>query len=205
MFIVFEGVEGVGKSTQAALLAERIENELKRDVILTREPGGTKLAETLRSLVLSRGQEPVDPRTEALVMAAARAHHISQVIAPSMRAEKFVVCDRFAGSFLAYQGYGRGLDLSTLEIVTHFASDHIEPDVTFHMSLDASAAMERKRGTKDRIEKETEEFFARVTRGFAELAMAESWVTLDASRPVEEIHEQIFAYVVLLSQSFGDK
>lgn len=205
LFIAFEGVESVGKSTQATLLANRIRSELDREVVLTREPGGTVLAEKLRSLVLERNGELIDDRTEALVMAAARAHHVSQLILPSLRAEKYVVCDRFAGSFLAYQGFGRDLDLDILETITHFASAAIEPDLTFFLDLDLREANKRKEGESDRIETESDEFFAKVANGFSILAEKESWVTVDASLSPNEIHEQLFTEVVLLSQTFGER
>lgn len=205
LFIALEGVESVGKSTQASLLAERIRSELNREVVLTREPGGTVLAEKLRSLVLERNGELIDDRTEALVMAAARAHHVSQLILPSLREEKYVVCDRFAGSFLAYQGFGRDLDLEILEIITHFASAAIEPDLTFFLDLDLREAAKRKAGEFDRIETEPDEFFIKVANGFSVLAENKSWTTVDASLSPDVIHEQLFSQVVLLSQAFGER
>ncbi len=205
LFVSFEGVEGVGKSTQASLLARRIESELQREVVLTREPGGTALAEKLRELVLSSDVEPIDERTEALIMAAARASHVSQLIFPSMSRGNFVVCDRFVGSYLAYQGYGRELDLDVLKIIAHFASFSIEPDITFLLAIDPALAMERKGVARDRIETESAEFFSRVARGYSELALSDSWITLDASLSVEELHEEIFASVLRVVQNFGDR
>ena len=205
LFVAFEGVEGVGKSTQAQLLAQRIRSELNREAVLTREPGGTPLAEELRKLVLVNANEPIDARTEALIMAAARASHVSQLVLPSIRNECFVICDRFAGSYLAYQGYGRGLDLEVLKIVTHFASSGIEPDLTFFLDLDPRLALERKKEARDRIETESPEFFARVAQGYSELAASNSWVMLDASLSVEDLHEEVFAQVLRVVQNFGEK
>jgi len=205
LFVAFEGVEGVGKSTQAQLLAQRIRSELNREAVLTREPGGTPLAEELRKLVLVNANEPIDARTEALIMAAARASHVSQLVLPSIRNERFVICDRFAGSYLAYQGYGRGLDLEILKIVTHFASSGIEPDLTFFLDLDPRLALERKKEARDRIETESPEFFARVAQGYSELAASNSWIMLDASLSVEDLHEEVFAQVLRVVQNFGEK
>ncbi|NNN19699.1 MAG: dTMP kinase [Acidimicrobiaceae bacterium] len=205
LFIAFEGVEGVGKSTQASLLAERVRAELQREVVLTREPGGTALAEKLRQIVLSGADGPIDDRTEALIMAAARASHVSQLIFPSLKDGRFVICDRFAGSYLAYQGFGRGLELDVLKIVTHFSSYAIDPDMTFLLQLDPAAAMARKGTSRDRIEIETDEFFARVAKGYEELSFSDSWVTLDASLSVEQLHEEIFAHVLRVIQNFGEK
>lgn len=205
LFIAFEGVEGVGKSTQASLLADRVRAELQREVVLTREPGGTAVAERLRDIVLSGAGGPIDDRTEALIMAAARASHVSQLIFPSLKDGRFVICDRFAGSYLAYQGFGRGLELEVLRIITHFASNAIDPDLTFLLQLDPAVAMERKDTSRDRIEIETDEFFARVSKGYAELSFSDSWVTLDGSLSVGKLHEEIFAHVLRVIQNFGEK
>lgn len=205
LFVTFEGVEGVGKSTQANLLAQRISSELEVEVVLTREPGGTELAEQLRTLVLEHKTFNVSDRTEALLMAAARADHVANLIYPNLRNGTYVICDRFAGSFLAYQGYGRGLDLETLALITHFASDALEPDITFYLKSDPEYAMRRKGGKRDRIESQTLEFFSNVSTGYDELALAHDWVTLDASRSVEELHEAIFANTLVVMQSYGVK
>lgn len=205
MFVAFEGVEGAGKSTQAGMLATRIESELGRSVILTREPGGTDLAEELRSLVLTHRGELLDPRTEALIMVAARAHHVSQVIAPGLRSGSFVLCDRFSGSYLAYQGYGRGLDLGILRDITHFASASIEPDVTYFLRVDPAVGFARKGMGADRIEAEPREFFEKVAQGYSELCVLDGWAVLDASQSPEDLHEQIFAHLVVTMQSFGEK
>lgn len=205
LFVAFEGVEGVGKSTQASLLAQRIRSELQREVVLTREPGGTVLAERLRELVLSDNGGPIDERTEALIMAAARASHVSQLILPSMRDGRYVICDRFAGSYLAYQGFGRGLDLDVLKMITHFASFAIEPDLTFLLEIEPAVAMERKGVVRDRIETESAEFFARVSKGYSELALSDSWISLDGSLPVTELHEEIFGNFLRVVQNFGER
>ncbi len=205
LFVTFEGVEGAGKSTQASLLAQRIRSELQREVVVTREPGGTVLAERLRELVLSHNVGIIDGRTEALIMAAARASHVSQLILPSMRDGRHVICDRFAGSYLAYQGYGRGLDLDVLGMITHFASFAIEPDLTFLLEVEPGLAMERKEVVRDRIETESAEFFARVSKGYSELALSDSWVSLDGSLPVNQLHEEIFGNFLRVVQNFGER
>ncbi len=205
LFVAFEGVEGVGKSTQASLLAQRIRSELHREVVYTREPGGTVLAERLRELVLSNEEESIDERTEALIMAAARASHVAQVIYPNLSNGRFVICDRFAGSYLAYQGFGRGLDIDLLRIITHFASFGIEPDLTFFLEIQPAVAMARKGVVRDRIETESLEFFAKVARGYSELALSDSWISLDGSLPVDELHEEIFGNLLRVVQNYGEK
>lgn len=205
LFVAFEGLEGVGKSTQASMLAHRIESELKRKVVLTREPGGTKLAEVLRKLVLDDNGTDIGDRTEALLMAAARADHVANLISPNLKQGNFVICDRFAGSFLAYQGYGRGLDLDMLGILTHFASAGLEPDITFYLEAEPAVGFSRLGGTKDRIESQPNEFFLQVARGFDELSKRHNWFAFDASLSIEEIHNMMYVNLLEVLQEFGER
>lgn len=205
LFVAFEGLEGTGKSTQALMLSRRIESELDRQVILTREPGGTDLAEVVRKLVLDASGNAISDRTEALLMASARADHVANLIYPNLRQGKFVICDRFAGSFLAYQGYGRGLDLDTLATLTHFASDGLEPDLTFYLRAEISLGFERIGESKDRIESLPTEFFMQVANGYEELAKLHNWITIDASQAIDDIHNVIFVNLLQVLQEFGER
>ncbi len=191
-FIVLEGGEGVGKSTQAAALARHL------GAVLTREPGGTAVGEALRSLLLgSSGPAPV-ARAETLLMLAARAQHVAEVIEPALARGQDVVCDRYSGSTLAYQGYGRGLDLGQLRHLDQWASGGRGPDLVILLDLPVELARRRREGsTPDRIEGEGYEFLARVQAGFRALAAAspERWKVVDASGGVAEVEAAVRAAV----------
>ena len=191
-FIVLEGGEGVGKSTQAAALARHL------GAVLTREPGGTAVGEALRSLLLgSSGPAPV-ARAETLLMLAARAQHVAEVIEPALACGQDVVCDRYSGSTLAYQGYGRGLDLRQLRQLDRWASGGRGPDLVILLDLPVELARRRREGTTpDRIEGEGDEFLARVQAGFRALAAAspERWKVVDASGGVAEVEAAVRAAV----------
>jgi dTMP kinase len=182
-FIVLEGGEAAGKSTQAALLAEHL------GALLTREPGGTVIGESLRQLLLDPGIPAPVPRAEALLMLAARAQHVAEVIEPALQRGKDVVCDRFSGSTLAYQGYGRGLDVTELAGLDRWAAAGRVPDVVVLLDVPAQVARARRAGALDRFEGEDDEFRRRVEAGFRKLAAADPgrWKTVDASRSVEEV------------------
>jgi dTMP kinase len=182
-FIVFEGGEACGKSTQSALLA----NALGAD--LSREPGGTELGERVRALLLGEGTAPLAPRTELLLVAAQRAQHVHERIAPMLESGRDVVCDRFSGSTLAYQGYGRGLPLEDVLVANELATAGLAPDLVVLLDLDPELAMRRFAGRPDRIEAAGGEFHRRVVDGFRLIAAAdpEHWVRLDASGSVEEV------------------
>lgn len=189
--IAVEGGEGTGKSTQARLLANHL------GALPTREPGGTELGERLRDLLLSPGLAPVTPRAETLLLLAARAEHAAEVIEPALAAGRDVVCDRFVGSTLAYQGYGRGLDLGELARLSAWASAGLEPDrvVLLVVTPDEARARVQGRGGGDRIEAESAEFFARVAAGFEALAAADParWRVVDGSGAVDEVARRVRA------------
>jgi dTMP kinase len=183
-FIALEGGEAVGKSTQAALLAEHL------GAVLTREPGGTAIGEALRRLLL----DPLLPRptatAETLLMLAARAQHVAEVIEPALAKGHDVVCDRYSGSTLAYQGYGRGLDLGELGWLDRWATGGRQPDLVILLDLPVEVALKRRgMGPPDRFESEGPEFWERVRRGFLRLAEndRQRWRTVDASGSVEEV------------------
>lgn len=186
-FIVFEGADGSGKSTQAELLAERI------DALLTREPGGTALGERIRELFLGLdGSEPTD-RTEALLVAAARSQHVAEVIVPALEAGSTVVCDRFTDSSLAYQAHGRGLDLDEIAALSAFATQGLRPDVVVLIDVAAAVTGDRLTGTLDRFEREAEAFHERVRAGYRSMAAADPrrWVVVDGTGTVAEVAERV--------------
>lgn len=185
-FIAFEGGEASGKSTQAERLARRI------DALLTREPGGTPLGEEVRSLVLHASHD-IDPRAEALLMAAARAQHVRDVIEPALASGRHVVTDRFTASSLAYQGEGRGLPIDDVASLSAFATSGLQPDLYVLLYVPAGVAAVRRDRAHDRVEAAGDEFHTRVRRGFARLAAADPtrWVVIDGSASVIEVEAQI--------------
>lgn len=186
--VALEGGEGSGKSTQARLLAERL------DAVLTREPGGTELGEAIRGLVL-RGPENVDPRAEALLMAAARAQHVAEVIRPALDAGRHVVTDRFTPSSLAYQGFGRGLGSDEIAALSHWATAGVAADLVVFLDVPDTERHLRRGAPRDRMESAGIEFHARVIAGFRELAASEGghWAVVDGTGPIEEVAARVWA------------
>jgi dTMP kinase len=190
MFITFEGIDGSGKSTQARLLADALAGD-GRDVVLTREPGGTELGEQIRELILGGGE--VASWAEAALFTAARAQLVEEVITPALARGADVVCDRFIDSSFAYQGIARGLGLErVLELNLH-AVGGLLPDRTYLLQIDPEESARRLREPGDRIEREAGDFSARVAEAYRELAAAfpERITTIDGTRPPEEIGREI--------------
>lgn len=192
-FIVLEGGDAAGKSTQCRVLAERL------DAVATREPGATRLGAAVRSLVLDPATGAVDPRAEALLMAADRAQHVAEVIRPALAAGRHVVSDRYLHSSVAYQGYGRGLAPAEVAELSHWATDGLLPDVVVFLDLPVSVARARLAGVApDRMEAEDDGFHDRVRAGFVAQAEAapERWAVLDAAGSPEDVAGRIWAAVV---------
>ena len=171
-FIVFEGVEGCGKTTQIQLCSQWLES-LNISVVLTREPGGTELGKDLRRLLLEKSpNKPVGEVTELLLYAADRAQHIEEELKPNLATGKYILCDRYTDSTIAYQGYGRGLNMSIINQLNQIATGGLESDLTIWLDVDVEVGLSRKRGqaTLDRIEQETIAFHRRVQQGYTELA-----------------------------------
>jgi dTMP kinase len=182
--IVFEGGEGSGKSTQAALLASRL------GARLTHEPGGTGIGARIRAVVLDPAVgSALDVRAEALLMAADRAQHVAEVIRPALSAGRDVVCDRFTGSTLAYQGYGRGLPVDELSWLSAWATGGLEPDVVILLDVASEVAVRRMKREPDRMEAAGDEFHRRVVEGYRAMAAADPgrWRVVDGSGSVEEV------------------
>jgi dTMP kinase len=190
--IALEGIDGSGKTTQARLLG--------RDprVTVTAEPGATTLGSELRGLLLDRHLPPVAERTEALLLAADRAQHMAEVVAPALAAGRWVVTDRFSGSTLAYQGYGRGLDLGDLRRMVDFATGGVEADLTLLVDVPVEIARGRRAGgADDRLESLGDEFLQRVRSGYLALAAADPghWVVIDGTGGADEVAERLHTAV----------
>lgn len=200
MFITFEGIDGSGKSTQIRLLKNYFDSE-NREAYTFREPGGTAISEQIRKLLLHGGDE-MDAVTELLLFSAARSQLISQKVAPLLDAGKIVILDRFYDSTITYQGYGRSsAPIKEIQQLNKIASHHRIPDITFYLRITPKMAQKRtETGEKDRMEKSGIEFFNRVCKGFDELSKNEQrFKTIDASRPVKKIHNQIINHIQNLS------
>ncbi len=196
LFISFEGIDGAGKSTHIGAVAQALRQH-GRTVRLTREPGGTPLAEKLRDLVLN---DPMDPLTEALLMFAARRDHLQQVIEPALAAGEVVLCDRFTDATFAYQGHGRGFDLQVLSLLEAWVQAAPggtvrQPDMTLWFDLPASVAAARLASARvpDRFEAQPQVFFERVSAGYAARAAAHPgrFVRIDAHQPLEQVADAV--------------
>jgi len=196
-FIVFEGIDGSGKTTQINQLSKWItESNLipkNKQLVVTREPGGTKLGQSIRSLLLdtSREKSP-DSITELLLYAADRAQHVNEIIRPSLQKGNWVISDRFCGSTLAYQGYGRKLDIKLIKDLETIATQGISPDITFLLDITVDESIKRRMNIKDdRIENEGREFLSNVLLGFQKLSEDTKWKTISALNSKEKIISDI--------------
>jgi dTMP kinase len=200
-FIVFEGIEGAGKSTQLSLLSDRLRKR-GLDPLITREPGGTPLGEELRGYLLARREEDTDPLIEAFLMVTDRADHVTRVLRPALEAGQIVLCDRYQEATLAYQGGGSGVDAETLIQLNRIATGGLDPDLIIFLDLPPAEATRRldERGgsRRDRFESEPQIFFERVRDRYLDLASrdADRWVVLDALQDQNEIANQIEERVV---------
>jgi len=204
-FITLEGIEGAGKSTVAKLAGEWLARE-GIPVLLTREPGGTPLAEQVRQMVLGRGAEPVSPVTETLLMFAARAQHVQGVIAPALARGEWVVCDRFTDATRAYQGSGRGVDNGLIDALARAVHPGLVPDCTLLLDLSVRAGLARARqrpsASLDRFEAEALGFFEKVRAGYLVLARAEPrrFRIIDAAAPLEGVADRVAGILAALAR-----
>lgn len=195
MFFTFEGPDGSGKSTQAKQLAQYLESR-GCAVLLTREPGGTTIGEQIRQVVLSKQSQGITHQTEALLFSAARAQIVAEIIKPAIVAGKIVLCDRYADSTMAYQGYGLGLDLDALRAITRFATGGLIPDLTFYIDVPVSVGIARKQSDQvNRLDEKEFAYHEKVRAGFLRLAGAEPsrWVVVDGTHSVELVQDEIRA------------
>lgn len=194
VFVAFEGIDASGKSTVAKIIAERF------DATFTIEPGGTPLGVELRKWLLD-ADTPMKPESEALLMLADRSHHVFELIEPTLASGKHIVADRYYASTLAYQGYGRGLNLAELRAATDLAIGPTLPDLTILIDLSVEAANERReRDAKDRFESADENFHERVRQGYLEMATtaSEKWVVIDGAGTVDEVVARVEQELLLL-------
>ncbi len=194
-FITFEGIEGSGKTTQIKLLMAWLQTRTER-ALLTREPGGTAIGEQVRAILLNPDNTEMTPEAEILLFSAARAQIVREVIRPRLEEGWIVICDRFADSTLAYQGYGHGLPLDDLLQITEFATGGLWPDLTIYLDLDVETGLRRKAATPEewnRMEAQAIDFHKRVRAGYLALAKQnpDRWLVIDADQPVEAIQAQI--------------
>lgn len=203
LFITFEGPEGSGKSTQIQLLYQALTGK-GLTVVCTREPGGTPIGEQIRAVLHDLRNVEMSPEAEVLLYSAARAQHVAQLIRPALERGAVVISDRYAESTLAYQGYGRGLDLELLKRITDFATGGLYPDLVVYLDLDVQLGLERKRraqqqgqGEWNRMDQQELAFYRRVREGYLRMAERDRgrWLVVDATRSVEEIHHLVLSRV----------
>jgi len=190
-FVVFEGGDGAGKSTQVKKLTNNLE-KLNETIVLTREPGGTELGLKIREILLDQDEFEVTPRMEALLFAADRSINMSQVIKPALEKGNVVIADRHIDSSIAYQGVGRELGAQTIEDISRWAVQDIVPDLTVLLDVNAATGQSRLR-KKDRLDRESELFHEKVNQAFRDLATKnpERYIVIDASKPIDEIAELV--------------
>lgn len=194
MFITFEGPDGSGKSTIIKKVYEKLIND-GFDIVLTREPGGTPIAEKIRDIILDNSNVALDARTEALLYAASRRQHLVEKIRPALKEGKIVLCDRFLDSSLAYQGGGRNLGVQNVLNINLFATENTYPDLTLFFDIDPELGLKRvsqdKKRVADRLDNENENFHEKVYLTFKEIVNTNSQriITIDASKSIEEVTE----------------
>ena len=206
-FIVFEGIDGSGKTTQINQLSKwLISTNLipeNNKLVITREPGGTKLGKSIRSLLLDTSiEKSPDSITELLLYAADRSQHINEIIRPALNKGNWVISDRFCGSTIAYQGYGRKLDIKLIKDLEMIATQGISPDITFLLDIPVEESIKRRiNRTDDRIEKEGRDFLLNVSRGFQALSEDRKWKRISAINSKENIMSEIQSEIKKLRQN----
>ncbi len=198
LFVTFEGPDGSGKTTQARRLVEHLQAR-GYSVIYTREPGGTEISEQIRQVILSPRNKAMQREAEVLLFSAARAQIVAELIRPALAAGKLVICDRYADSTMAYQGYGLGLDLAGLRAITRFATGGLVPDLTFYVDVPAEIGLARRhRGATNRLDQKDVAYHTRVRNGYLALAQAEPQriVVVDGTRSIDVVQQEIRARIM---------
>jgi len=211
LFITFEGPDGSGKSTQIRLLEEHLRG-LGHAVLITREPGGTSIGDQIRAVLHDIKNVEMTREAEFLLYSASRAQLVRQVIQPHLSRGGTVLCDRFADSSMAYQGYGRELELEAIRLITRFATADLKPDLTVYLDLPVEVGLQRKQsahaaqgGEWNRLDQQTMDFHRRVRQGYHRMAQAEPerWLVVDATQSVADTHATIRARLELLLSELG--
>ena len=194
--ITFEGSDGSGKSTQIQMLRDHLKKK-KKPVLFVREPGGVKISETIRSILLDVKNTKMGDECETLLYMAARAQLVEEVVIPALKKGKIVLCDRFLDSTVAYQGYGNGIDVAAIKKIGRFATQDIQPDITFFFDIDVQKGLARIKRKKDRIERRAVSYHNKVCKGYAAIARSEPRRVklIDASQSKEEIYRIVQAHV----------
>jgi dTMP kinase len=192
IFVVLEGGDGCGKSTQARLLVARLRGA-GREVVATREPGATEAGVAIRSLVLGGGH--LDPRAEALLIAADRAEHVAEVIRPALDRGAVVVSDRYIPSSLAYQGVARGLGIEEIARLSEWATGGLTPDLVIVLDVQASEAAGRRDGPQDRMEREPDSFREAVNQAYRDLSVRFGWTVVDGGAPPDQVADEVWEAV----------
>lgn len=195
MFITLEGPDGSGKTSQIPPLVEALRSQ-GYNLLATREPGGTSIGDQVRAILMNMGNQSMHPRTEILLFCAARAQIVEEVIRPKLKSGGIVLCDRYADSTLAYQGYGHGVDLDFLHRLLEFTTGALWPDLTILLDLDIEIGLQRKqdgKGEWNRLDAYALSFHQRVRQGYLEMAhrQPERWVIVDASKPPEVVQKDL--------------
>ncbi|NNF05919.1 MAG: dTMP kinase [Candidatus Eisenbacteria bacterium] len=203
-FVTFEGIEGTGKSTHARELGKFLRGG-GHSVVITREPGGTPLGEALRGLLLSHSENAPSGRAELFMLLAARTQHVRDVILPALNRNEIVLCDRYTDASMAYQGSGRNLGLDAVRAGNNLATGGLVPDITFLLDISFEETRRRleRRKVLDRMDQESEEFFARVRQTYLDLAQAEPdrYCVIDSGRPTAEVQNEIRTHAVAWLES----
>ncbi len=208
LLITFEGPEGSGKSTQIRLLAQTLVDQ-GLPVLTTREPGGTAIGNAIRALLLDPAHSEMSPRAETLLFTAARAQLVDEIIRPALAAGQIVLCDRYADSTLAYQGYGHGQSLEELRRLNRYATGGLQPDLTIYLDLDPELGLARKQAAAqkewNRMEEQALDFHRAVRRGYLALAAQEPnrWLVIDATQPVDWVQRTIWQRVEPVCRTHG--
>lgn len=196
-FITLDGMDGSGKSTQLHLLYEKLKNEYGEDkILITREPGGTDISEQIRQVLLNIENKKMDPMCECMLYAAARVQHVNEAILPALAEGKIVLCDRFLDSSVAYQGFGRELGLDTVLKINSYATNGVEPGLTFMFMIDHEKSLKRKEKQQqlDRLESEGSSFHEKIYQGYQKMIelYPERVVEVNADDTIEHIHKKIY-------------
>ena len=203
LFITFEGPDGSGKTSVIKGLIPKLTSVVKKEIMTTREPGGSRIAEKIRELILDPEHLEMDSRTEALLYAASRRQHLIEKVIPALKADQVVICDRFVDSSLVYQGWARGIGMTEVATINEFATEGVVPDITFYLDMDAKEGLERiKRAREsrqyDRLDQEKLVFHEKVREGYLQLVKENKKriVLVDASQPVEKVIEECYTTIM---------